>query len=127
MNLIFRVFRAPSARRPGHTKDWAWADCGNGRARICWGDTDAAMQCQKIDPAISVAMDREAQKTRRTHEQYAFVGEFCLDQNGQWVPPPTAQPPRPTVPTKPIRVRPQGAPVDIVELLGGDDGESFYF
>ena len=120
MSPLYRLYRYEHG--DGTAKEWAYADLGNGTARIRWGPAGRLRQTQK--KPVHVAIERAHEKTLKG---YVAVGPADIDVTGavallsrdhpdQRVTP--GGPAAPTLDPKPAR--------DIAALLGGED-DGFYF
>ncbi|UHD16349.1 hypothetical protein [Thiocapsa bogorovii] len=120
MSPLYRLYRYEHG--DGTAKEWAYADLGNGTARIRWGPAGRLRQSQS--KPLRIALERAREKTLKG---YVAIGQADIDATGAVAllsregpdhrdPPTVAAAPTPD--PKPTR--------DIAALLGGDD-DGFYF
>ncbi len=117
MSPLYRLFRYDHG--DGTAKEWAYADLGNGTARIRWGPAGRLRQSQS--KPLRIALERAREKRLKG---YVAIGQADIDATGVVAllsregPDPRLPPAVPTPDPKPTR--------DIAALLGGDD-DGFYF
>ena len=106
----FELYRFTHA--DGTAKDWAYCDLGNGQAEIRWGAANLLHRAQ-VKPLHEA--ERRAQEKLR--KGYTYVCDVTLDAHGNT--------PRARAAGATPAAAPAKTPVDLMSLLGDDDG--FYF
>jgi hypothetical protein len=118
MSPLYRLFRYEHG--DGTAKEWAYADLGNGTARIRWGPAGRLRQTQS--KPLSIALERAHEKRLKG---YVAVGRADIDTTGAVVLLSRDGPDHP--PALPAAPKPDPTPArDLAALLGADD-DGFYF
>jgi hypothetical protein len=115
---LYRLFRYDHG--DGTAKEWAYADLGNGTARIRWGPAGRLRHTQS--KPLRIALERAREKTLKG---YVAIGQADIDATGAVALLSREGPDHP--PALPAAPKPDPKPArDIAALLGGED-DGFYF
>ena len=120
MSPLYRLYRYEHG--DGTAKEWAYADLGNGTARIRWGPAGRLRQTQR--KPVHVAIERAHEKT---FKGYVAVGRADIDATGAVALLSRDGPDQRVTPVVPAAPKLDPKPArDIAALLGGED-DGFYF